>query len=241
MKNRQIIIFLIFFISGSNQLYSQEHLQHYKLIWQDEFSGAKLDSSKWIYRGLGPRRDAFNVKSTISLDGKGHLILTTDRVGDSIHTSMIGTHGKFETKFGYFECRLRLQREIGHWSAFWLQSPTIQNVGDVKKYGTEIDIYEYHNRERDTVQINLHWDGYGEHHKSAGSKYHLKDALEGFHKFALEWKPDEYIFYVDDREAWRSEKAVSHTKQYIILSLEVGKWAGNIAEAELPDSLINIS
>ena len=210
----------------------------YKLIWYDEFNGTELDTTKWNYRGLGPRRDAINVKNTVSLDGKGNLVLTTKKVGNEYHTAMIGTQGKFEAKFGYFECRVQMQKEIGHWSAFWLQSPTIQRTGDPKLNGTEIDIYEYHNREFDTVQINIHWDGYGDSHKHQGTKYYCENFSKGFHTIALEWTPEEYIFYVDNNEAWRTEQAVSHVKQYIILSLEVGKWGGDIKKANLPDSLI---
>jgi len=38
----------------------------YELFWSDEFEGKVLDFEKWDYRGLGPRRDAFNVKNTVS-------------------------------------------------------------------------------------------------------------------------------------------------------------------------------
>ena len=42
---------------------------------------------------------------------------------------------------------------------------------------------------------------------------------------------------VNVKETWRSDKGISHRSQYIILSLEVGKWAGDIAQAQLPDRL----
>ena len=67
----------------------------YKLVWSDEFDGAELDLARWDYRQLGPRRDAVNVKDTVTLDGKGHLVLTTKRSGAEYHTAMIGTQGKF--------------------------------------------------------------------------------------------------------------------------------------------------
>lgn len=229
-------IFLIVLFLLSNPCLSQPS-KDYKLVWADEFSGIELDTTKWSYRGLGPRRDAVNVKSTVSLDGAGHLILTTKKAGNDYHTAMIGTQGKFEAKFGYFECRVQMQKEVGHWSAFWLQSHTIQKVGNPNLNGAEIDIYEYHNRESDIVQINIHWDGYGDSHKHKGTKYYCKNFGKGFHTIALEWTPEEYIFYIDNIEAWRTDQAVSHVKQYIILSLEVGEWGGDIRQAKLPDSL----
>ncbi|RJP18652.1 MAG: glycosyl hydrolase family protein [Candidatus Omnitrophota bacterium] len=108
--------------------------------------------------------------------------------------------------------------------------------GDVRKNGTAIDIFEYLVRYKDIIHINLHWDGYRKKHKTSGFKYNNPKIAEGFHTIDLDWKPDEYVIYVDERVIWRTNQAVSHRTQYIILSLEVGEWAGNIKEAELPDS-----
>jgi hypothetical protein len=210
----------------------------YGLFWSDEFEGDALDFKKWDYRGLGPRRDAINVKDTVSLDGKGHLVLTTRRTGDKYHTAMISTQGKFETAFGYFECRIKLQRQIGHWSAFWLQSPTLgQPVGNPNKAGAEIDIFEYLRNRGDKVQHTLHWDGYGESHKSAQKIAEVPNLTQGRHTVGFLWTPTHYAFYVDGKETWRTDQGVSHRPQYMILSLEVGKWAGDISKAELPDHL----
>ncbi len=211
--------------------------KEYRLFWTDEFNDTELDGTKWDYRGLGPRRDAINVKETVELDGKGHLLLWTKKVGEAHHTAMIGTQGKFETCFGYFECRLRFQNEPGHWSAFWLQSPAMGKAGDPGKFGTEIDVIEYLARMPNTANINLHWDGYGKDHKHAGKKFIKKGLDRGFHTIGFEWKPEEYVFYVDGEVAWKTTKAISRRKQYIILSLEVGKWAGDIKEANLPDGI----
>jgi beta-glucanase (GH16 family) len=84
-------------------------VEGYELFWSDEFEGKSLDLEKWDYRGLGARRDAVNVKDAVSLDGEGHLVLTTKGVENEYHTAMIGTQGKFETTYGYFECCFKLQ------------------------------------------------------------------------------------------------------------------------------------
>ncbi len=212
--------------------------EQYELFWADEFEGEKLDTDKWDYRALGPRRDAVNVKDTVALDGNGHLILTTKRRGDTCHTAMIGTQGKFETAFGYFECRAKLQKQIGHWSAFWLQSPTLgKPLGNPRKAGTEIDIFEYLRKDGPRVHHNLHWDGYGKEHKTTGTTVTVPGLEEGWHTFGLLWTEEQYVFYVDGNQTWRTDKGVSHRPEYIILSLEVGKWAGDIEQADLPDHL----
>lgn len=217
-------------------LYAAPPNDDYKLIWSDEFDGKKLDMKKWSYRGLGPRRDAINVKDTVNLNGEGQLILTTKKSGDQYHTAMIATHGKFEACFGYFECRVKFQTQIGHWSAFWLQSPKLHEECEPSKCGTEIDIFEYLVKNKNVILFNLHWGGYGDHHKTTGSKYEMKKTKDGYHTIGLEWTPNYYTFFVDDKKAWTTDKAISRIKQYIILSLEVGEWAGDISQAKLPDN-----
>ncbi len=214
----------------------------YKLIWSDEFDGKELDQTKWTYRGLGPRRDAVNTKDAVKLDGQGHLVITTSKaVADGktqYQTGMIATQGKFEHAFGYWEVSVKLQKQEGHWSAFWLQTPTMgKPVGDVAKAGTEINVFEYHSRWKDGIQHTLHWDGYGKDHQTAAFKATGKDLADGYHTIGLLWTAEKYIFYVDDKPTWETDKGVSQRGEFIILSLEVGKWAGDIAKANLPDSM----
>lgn len=213
-------------------------VEGYELVWSDEFDGAVLDTAKWGFRALGPRRDAVNTEECASLDQKGHLLLTTRRVGNTYQTAMISTEGKFETTGGYFECRVALQRQFGHWSAFWLQSPTIgKMVGNPAQSGVEIDVFEYLRKFGDGVVHNLHWDGYHENHKHVGGRTTMHGLSKGWHTFGLLWTDREYVFYVDGKQTWRTQQAISRRDEYLILSLEVGKWAGEISKASLPDSL----
>ena len=212
---------------------------NYQLVWSDEFDGETLDEGKWQYRYLGARKGAINVEDAVWLDGNGHLIISTYKEGDQYHTGMIGTQELFETKFGYWETRMKLQKQQGHWSAFWLQSPDYgQVIGDANISGVEIDIMEYLAVEHDRVHHSLHWDGYSEHQKSASRRRYVAGLHSGFHTFGLEWRPDGYAFYVDGLLTWKTRQAISHRDQYIVLSLEVGDWAGDIIQADLPDSII---
>ncbi|MGD8453183.1 MAG: glycoside hydrolase family 16 protein [Phycisphaerae bacterium] len=234
----------------------------YVLVWHDEFDGpadSPSDPAKWSARHLGPRRDAINVEEAARLDGQGHLLITTTRhappatqpastqptttqaAKPEYHTAMICTAGKFEATFGYFECRYRTQTQPGHWSAFWLQSSTMgKPIGDPGAAGVEIDVIEYlaTPKYRDRALHTIHWDGYGDAHKSKHINQPLPGLGEGFHTFGLEWTPEEYIFYVDGRETGRMREAVSQRSEYLLLSVEVGKWADDIAAAKLPDGMV---
>jgi beta-glucanase (GH16 family) len=211
----------------------------YALAWADEFDGDALDTTKWDHRGLGKRRDAINVPEAVRLDGQGHLVITTTRAGDEFRTGMIGTEGKYQARYGYFECRFEVQSQPGHWSAFWLQSPTYGvPLDDVRRAGAEIDAFEYLASRGDRLQHALHWDGYAKEHKSAVHIADVPGLRDGWHTVGFLWNALEYVFSVDGRETWRTREGVSQRAEFLILSLEVGPWAGDIRQAALPDSLL---
>lgn len=63
--------------------------------------------------------------------------------------------------------------------------------------------------------------------------------MNGFHTFSLWWKADEYVFYVDGKETWKTDAGgVCQVPLYIKLSDEIGKWGGDIAKAKLPDRFV---
>jgi beta-glucanase (GH16 family) len=185
-----------------------------RLVWSDEFDGTSLDRTKWWQRRLGPRKGGINVKEAISLDGNGNLVITVKKVGDEYHTAMMRTEGKFETRYGYFECRARLlRRAIGSWCAFWLQSNSSYDRNP--NTGVEIDVFEYGPRYPSKVN-----------HALIGFKGHPSEnnrlADGKFHTFGVEWSSEGYVFYVDGEPTWRPTQSISHAKQFIILSVEVG-------------------
>jgi beta-glucanase (GH16 family) len=209
--------------------------KQWKLVWNDEFDGTKLDESKWNRLGDWKRKDGFWLKDDAYLNGKGSLVLRTRKDGERFGCGAVNTQGKFEHAFGYFVARCKLPKEPGHWPAFWLMSDGVKKVGDDGRDGTEIDIIEVPWRDG-RLTVNLHWDGYGKAHKSAGTKFTRPEVMDGFHTFGLRWTPDEYVFYVDGQEVWRSKAGgVSQAPEYIKLTEEIGAWAGDIKQAKLPD------
>jgi beta-glucanase (GH16 family) len=154
---------------------------------------------------------------------------------------MISTQGLFETTYGYFECCMKMQTCSGHWSAFWINTPTMgKPEKDPAQAGVEIDVIEYlrNGQYADKAQHTIHWD-----HKTPSYQRDFKSVVmpsigKGFHTFGVEWTEDALIFFDDGKETWRTTKAIPKRDQYMILSLEVGKWADDISKAPLPDSLV---
>ena len=207
----------------------------YQLAWSDEFDGATLDMNKWSYRGLGRRHDALNVSDALSVGG-GQLTITTYTSGGKHYTGMIGTEGKFERRFGYWEARLQFEGAPGMWSAFWIQTPTFgRPAGDPVTAGMEIDVIEHRVSDKSGKDISgkaQHAVHYGGSDKDVKSQSHVTDDLKldsGFHTFGVEWTETEYRFFVDGKLTWTAAP-VSKRPQYIILSSEVRdkSWAGAI-------------
>lgn len=210
----------------------------WKMVWNDEFDGTSLDASKWVPRPEGKRKGGWWSPKAISLDGQGHLAISVYKDGDKFVDGCITTQGKFEHAFGYYEARIQFQKQPGHWSAFWITGPGVGKVGDGGRDGTEIDIMEKPWLD-ERVQHTFHWDGYKEAHKSEGKVVKVPGVMEGFHTFGIWWSPEEYVFYVDGKETWRSKAGgVCQVPQYMLLSDEIGPWAGDITKAKLPDKFL---
>ena len=212
--------------------------QRWEMVWHDEFDGNEIDPTKWESPEVERRGHLWRAANAY-LDGKGHLVMETSKVGERYASPCLRTRRKYEKAFGLFIARCKLPMEEGHWAAFWLHNDSVNRVGDEGRDGTEIDIMEWPYRDG-RVQHALHWDGYGEHHKSAGHVSRHPELLDGeFHTFALWWQPDQYVFYVDGKEVWRTDAGgVCQVPLYIKLSVEIGDWAGDIRKARLPDYFI---
>jgi beta-glucanase (GH16 family) len=206
------------------------------MFWSDEFDSGSLNENVWE-TPVGVRRDGYWAKEDSYLDGKGNLIIRTRKESGKYYSGAIRTKGKFEHRFGYWVARCKFHTQEGHWPAFWLFSdPGVSIVGNEGRDGTEIDIMEKAWAKEDRINHALHWDGYGEYHKSEAKEVVIPGLSQGFHTFGLQWNPDEYVFFVDGKETWRtSAGGVSQVPAYVKLTDEVGKWAGDIGKAKLPD------
>ena len=239
-------VFLFVFISGfafaqrpaqgpmSKKRFNPEKMG-YKLVWEDQFKGKALDTTKWAVRGIGPRAIAYVSEEAVKVE-KGYLKLYALKKGDTLLGSAVGTQGKFMSKYGYYECRAKLQKSEGVWAAFWLQSPQISKGEDPSKFGAEIDIMEFFKKlGTDIVSHNVHW-AYGPNQQSTkGMQSYRRGVSLGFHTFGLEWFPDKYIFYVDGYTYYEVKEGISNIEEYIILSMEYPGKKEEILKTIFPD------
>lgn len=140
---------------------------------------------------------------------------------------------KYLKKYGYFECRCRLQKKEGWWSAFWLQSPVIGSSLDPETAGIENDIMESFHVGKIITHAN-HYNGYGIDHQSACCGDGMDISVDEYHTFGMLWDENGYTFYVDGVEDGHVDSPVSHIPQFIMLSTEVNGYrsAGHAASDE---------
>lgn len=210
----------------------------YALVWEDNFDGIELDTTKWKTRLTGKRRVGYNDPSMVKIED-GKLLLMYDIKGDSVLGCMIGTQETYMTKYGYYECRGRLQQSIGPWAAFWFQSPKISDGEDPATYGTEIDVFEYFKElGNNKIASCLHW-AYGPNMQSSKQMLsELEGLSEGFHTFGLEWTKEKYSFFIDGLKFHEQTVGLSHIDEYMILSMEIPEKLENLKRACAPDTFI---
>jgi hypothetical protein len=136
--------------------------------------------------------------------------------------------------------RLDTRGRSSEWNEIAFFGDKVNAVGDESRDGTEIDIVETPWRKEDKISNGLHWDGYGDHHKTAGHVTTIPGINEGQqHTYGLDWSPDGYIFFVGGVETWRSDAGgVCRNPLFPMLSDECVKngWCGDPDKAaDLPD------
>ncbi|PAV31181.1 hypothetical protein CIL05_00530 [Virgibacillus profundi] len=211
------------------------------ITFEDEFGGDSIDYTKWEHAPEWPRKDGYWSDEEAFVDGNGNLVIQISERDGEYYSGAVTTRNTFNQAYGYYEVRAKLPTEEGFWSAFWLMTDGEHIIGNEGRDGTEIDIFEtaLAYKGTDTFNHALHWDGYAEHHGSAAAYPSIPGIYEGYHTFGLEWNKDEYIFYVDGEETWRtSAGGVSQVPAFVQLTAEVGSWGGNIENANLPDQLL---
>jgi hypothetical protein len=218
-------------------------------VWNDEFDGTAIDESKWVFGGgteadPSPRRDGFWVREAMVLDGEGHLVMRTYVKDGKVFDGEIDTSGKFEHAFGYYEARMDVNKQEGHWGAFWLMGGDWGETGKDEGAldGVEIDVMERPWSSPETGMLTnhaIHWDGYVEGANTSFASS-TPGIMEGFHTFGLWRAEDMYRFYIDGIEVWATEAGgICPLPLPLILSDEVGSniffGAGTLDPAKLPD------
>ncbi len=227
-------LLLIFNSSDASRNGEKINTEDMLLTFEDHFDGEKLNGDVWrAHNFYGVRKGGYWSESQLRLED-GNLIITTEykedgEFGPGWYTAGIETEDRFEQTYGYFECRCKLAKGQGLWSAFWMMNSNVNSVLGHSRNGAEIDIFESPfwfrgKKKRNLVTLNLHYNGYGLHtrYKNVGIFRLDNDPYENFNTYGMKWTPEDYTFYINGYEvAKTSWGGVSEQPEYLILSCEV--------------------
>ena len=236
----------------------------FKLVWNDEFDGDRLDETKWSWRTnfwgraahwfATPEDGALEVKDgllrmKLVKRPDGQFVSPQLQTGEVVWDNPAANNPKnywplskrqrpkFMHRYGYYECRCRLQQKAGWWPAFWMQSPMQGCSLDPRRAGIEHDIMESFDPGM-VIQHCFHMNGYGAEYacfrtprmmKKAPATLRLDETQ--FHVFGLLWEPDGYTIYIagcrHGQKVGRGRgEAVSETEEFVLLTTEA-KWFRN--------------
>jgi len=215
----------------------------WKLVWADEFDGASLSSTNWVYdlgaSGWGNKElQNYTDKPANCYLENGQLVIKAIKEGDKYTSARLKTKGKQSWKYGKVAARMRLPYGQGIWPAFWMMGDT--RVG-WPRCG-EIDIMEMigGGEHRDNTHYGtLHWQGTNSHASHGSGPHELPKPHffhQDYHVFEVEWNAKEVIWKLDGAEYFRTSVDVArhptmeefHGPFFILLNLAVGgNWPGN--------------
>ncbi|NQT23775.1 glycoside hydrolase family 16 protein [candidate division KSB1 bacterium] len=196
----------------------------YKLVWNDEFNGGSLNTSKWDYMtggdGWGNNELQYYTNRTDNAFIEDTVLviqaLKEDYSGSEYTSARLTTSGKAAWTYGRFDIRAKMPFGQGIWPALWMM-PEESIYGGWAASG-EIDIVEYLGHETNKVYGTLHYGGSYPNNTSSGNSYTLGDGENNlfagdfstdFHLFTLEWEPgimrwlmDGELYATQTSETW---------------------------------------
>jgi beta-glucanase (GH16 family) len=209
----------------------------YQPAWADEFNGTSLDATKWQTNyapkvhplGTNGELQVYVPEEVIVHDGK--LVLRAERKareGMQFTSGMVSSHDKFSQRYGWFEARMKLPAGKGFWPAFWL-------LPQSRQWPPEIDIVEHKGSLLNHVWLTVHRPQPGTWRpKSDGTIWTGPDFTADFHTFAVDWRPERVVWYIDGIERHRWTGSADFGPMYVLLNLAVGgQWDGS-PDAQTP-------
>jgi beta-glucanase (GH16 family) len=191
----------------------------WNLIFDSEFSGSSLDTSKWSTGWFGSgittgvsssEQECYDPSQVGVTNGALDLSAVTraEVCGGATRpyaSGMVTTDGKFSFTYGYMEARIWLPAagNIADWPAFWADGQNWPTTGEI-----------------DTVE-GLGGLACAHFHNPAGGPGACAagNFAGGWHTFAADWEPGSLTFYYDGTQIWKDTSGITSAPMYLILNL----------------------
>ena len=195
------------------------------MIFQDEFDGTVLDSTKWGRSFGGDKyflQDSWAVDENVAVaDGK--LILSATKKpshGLPYSTGVANTKGKFTYKHGYIEFKMKPPKGMGFVTLIQLVTEKqelymniLENPAHLSKYALMVLYVNAHTNLEYTGTINFY---------------------EDFHVYGMEWDAGKVIWTIDGVERGRNATNIVRFTDPVYIRL--GMFVGNLDWQGIPDA-----
>lgn len=221
--------------------------------WQMEFN-EPLDSALWNYAegdgcalnlcGWGNNEQQVYDPNHVEVsDGRLKIKAAVDDDG-TIRSGKITTAGKFATRFGRIEARVKVPAGRGTWPAFWMMPDPADKPWPEQG---EIDILEWTGNQPHRVIGAVHFgDVWPDNVHYSETLLTPTNWSEGFHTYGVIWEPGAVHWYVDGRvhatanadhiAPWRW--VFDDSDFYLIVNLAIGgTLGGEVSLEDLPTTM----
>lgn len=222
----------------------------WKLVWEDDFDGNEIDSTKWsrIPKGESDWNKHMSTVDDVFRLENGSLYLRGINNPDTTKdprpfiTGGIWSKNKFAFQYGRIEIRAKLGSAQGAWPAMWM-------LAELDKYGKyplngEIDIMEHLNY--DTIIYQTTHSHYTLNLGQKDNPPHGGTApvnVNEYNIYGLSWYPNKIVFQLNGKDTFTYPRVEGVDKSqwpydqpfFILIDQQLGgNWVGQVDQSQLP-------
>lgn len=219
------------------------------LVWAEEFDedGAPC-AGTWNYdlgaNGWGNNESQnYTDRSDNIIVSDGTLKITAKAEsfqGSDYTSARINTYQKFEFEYGRIEARAKLPTGGGTWPAIWvLGNDFITNPWPACG---EMDMMEHVGNNQDRIFSSLHYPGNSGGNANTQS-IEVPGVSDEFHIYAMEWSPDQIVFFVDGAEHFTIQNNAGlpfDHEFFVILNVAMGGTFGGAIDPNFVESTLEV-
>lgn len=229
---------------------SCQHQPEWKVVWEENFDGAELDTTVWsmIPRGKPDWQNTMSYDERCYELRDGQMVLrgiineNCQKDPSPYLTGGIWTKGKKAFTRGRMEIRAKLEGAQGAWPAIWMLPYEAEKY--VWPHGGEVDIMERLNDDAfvyQTVHSHYTYDLKQDQNPPNGSTALIHP--DKFNVYGVDFWPDSLVFHVNGVKTFTYPRIKTDQEgqfpfdvpQYLLLDMQLGgTWVGEVDPTGLP-------